>query len=49
MWQAYSNGARVYCISPLAQNWVVKLLSSRLFPTLEAFEMFVRDGGLASA
>jgi hypothetical protein len=49
MWQAYSNGARVYCISPLAQNWVVKLLSSRLFPTIEAFEKFVRNGGLASA
>jgi hypothetical protein len=49
MWQAYSNGARVYCISPLAQNWVVKLLSSRLFPTIEAFEKFVRTGGLASA
>ena len=49
MWQAYNNGARVYCISPLAQNWVVKLLSSQLFPTLEAFEAFVRDGGLTSA
>jgi hypothetical protein len=49
MWEAYSNGAKVYCISPLGQNWVVKLLSSRLFATIEAFETFVRNGGFASA
>ncbi|NIO39681.1 MAG: hypothetical protein GTO41_05480 [Burkholderiales bacterium] len=49
MWQAYSGGVKVYCISPMTQNWVVKLLSSRIFPTLEAFESFARNGGLAPA
>jgi hypothetical protein len=49
IWEAYRNGAKVFCITPMAGNWVVKLLSSQVFPTLEAFEAFVRNGGLASA
>lgn len=48
MWEAYCGGAKVYCISPMADNWVVKLLSCQVFPTLEAFETFVRNGGLSS-
>jgi hypothetical protein len=49
MWQAYTGGVKVYCVSPMTQNWVVKLLSTEVFPHLEAFESFVRSGGLASA
>jgi uncharacterized protein (DUF849 family) len=49
MWQAYSAGAKVYCVSPMTQNWVVKLLATEIFPNLEAFESFVSSGGLASA
>jgi hypothetical protein len=48
IWEAHCNGAKVYCISHLAENWVVKLLSSRVFPTLEAFEAFVISGGMMS-
>jgi hypothetical protein len=47
MWEAYQNGVRIYCISGLTENWVVKLLSSRVFSTLEDFEDFVTNGGLA--
>jgi len=48
MWEAYRAGVKVLSISPMAENWVVKLLSSRVFPTLEAFEAYVTNGGLAS-
>ena len=46
MWRAYRAGRVVLTISPLAENWVVKFLSTRVFPTLQDFEAFVTDGGL---
>jgi hypothetical protein len=46
MWQAYRAGKLVFTISPLAENWVVKFLSTRVFPSLEAFESFVAEGEL---
>ena len=49
MWQAHRAGAQVLTISPMTANWVVKLLSSQVFPTLEAFEAFVKSGGTMSA
>ncbi len=32
--------------TPLAENWVVKFLSTQVFATLEEFEAFVGEGGL---
>lgn len=49
IWEAYRGGAKVFCISPMAENWVVKLLSCQVFPTVDAFEAFVTNGGLTSA
>jgi hypothetical protein len=46
MWQAYLAGAAIYCISPLTANWVVRFLSKQVFPSIEAFEAFVAEGGL---
>ena len=46
MWRAYRAGRVVLTISPLAENWVVKFFSTRVFPTLQDFEAFVADGGL---
>lgn len=46
MWRAYRAGKVVLTISPLAENWVVKFLSTRVFPALQDFEAFVADGGL---
>ena len=37
MWQAFKAGAHVFTISPLAENWVVKFLSQRVFATLDEF------------
>ena len=49
IWEAHRAGATVLTISPMLDNWVVKLLSSRVFPSLETFEAYVADGGLKSA
>ena len=46
MWNAYQCGRRVYTISPMADNWVVRSLSQRVFPDIAAFEAFVAGGGL---
>jgi nicotinamide-nucleotide amidase len=46
MWHAYSAGARILTISPMAENWVVKFLSDRVFPTTEEFAEFLAEGGL---
>jgi hypothetical protein len=45
IWQAYQAGARVYTISPLVENWVVKFLSDRVFTTLDEFIQFVECNG----
>lgn len=46
MWRAYAKGVPILTISPLAENWVVKFLSTRVFLTWEDFEAFVGEGGL---
>jgi hypothetical protein len=47
MWEAYHHGRPVVVITPMRENWVINLLAQAVFPTLDAFEAFVRDGGLA--
>lgn len=46
MWRACEKGLPILTISPLAENWVVKFLSTQVFATLEEFEAFVGEGGL---
>lgn len=46
MWRAYEKGLPILTISPLAENWVVKFLSTQVFATLKEFEAFVGEGGL---
>jgi hypothetical protein len=36
-------------ISPLTENWVIKLLSHRVFATLDEFTQFVARGELETA
>ena len=47
IWQAHKSGVPVLTISPLAENWVVKLASLRVFPSVADFEAFLAAGGLA--
>ncbi len=47
IWEAHLRGVPVLTISPLAENWVIKLASRQVFPSLESFETFLAAGGLA--
>jgi hypothetical protein len=47
MWNAYQRGRRVYSISPLEDNWVVRSLSECVFPDTATFATFVASGGLS--
>jgi hypothetical protein len=49
MWQAFKVGAHIFTISPLAENWVVKFLSQRVFATLDEFVQFVTSGEFEAA
>src|SRR4051794_34060310 len=46
LWEAYHHGRPVVVITPMRENWVINLLARAVFPTLDAFEQFVRAGGL---
>ncbi|HET91148.1 MAG TPA: hypothetical protein ENN99_10480 [Chloroflexi bacterium] len=46
MWHAYQSQVPVYTISTMGDNWVVRSLSTRIFPDLAAFVTFVANGGL---
>ena len=48
IWQAHMRGVPVLTISPLAENWVIKLASVRVLPSVEDFEAFLAAGGLAT-
>jgi len=44
MWEAHHRGNPVFTITPLASNWVVRILSDRVLPGIGEFEQFVRSG-----
>lgn len=44
MWQAHMSGKIVLAVSPLRENWVVKFLSTYVFPDEEALEHFLASG-----
>jgi hypothetical protein len=46
MWQAFQAGVPVVTISPMASNWVVRHLSTRVLPDLDAFHAWLTAGGL---
>jgi hypothetical protein len=46
MWEAHGRGVPVLTVTPLSSNWVVRILSDRVFPDLDGFESFVAAGGL---
>jgi hypothetical protein len=47
MWEAFRAGKPIVTISPLERNWVVRYLSTKLVPDLEAFREMARGGELA--
>lgn len=46
MWEAHGAGIPILTISPMVENWVVKFLSTRIFPGLADFARFISDDGL---
>jgi hypothetical protein len=46
IWQAYQAGKPIWTISPLTANWVIRFLSTQIFPDLDAFLDFIRGGGM---
>ena len=46
MYRAHAAGRLVLTVSPMASNWAVRFLSTRVFKDLAEFEAFVIDGGL---
>ncbi len=44
MWEAYRAGIPIFTITPMLTNWVIRILSHRIFPHIEAFEEFVLSG-----
>ena len=46
MIRAHDNGKKVISISPMAANWVVRSLSNLIFPTMDEFIVWVKDGGI---
>ncbi len=46
MVRAYDAGTPVVSISPMTENWFIRFLSRRVFPTLEAFGDWVAGPGL---
>lgn len=44
MWEAYQSGRPVFTISPLAHNWVIKCLSTRVFRNIDEFCACVAAG-----
>ena len=45
MWKAFEANVPLVTISPMAANWVIKHLSSVVLPDLDAFRLWVADGG----
>lgn len=48
MWETYNAGGAVWTISPMADNWVIRFFSHRVFADVDAFEAALKDGALAS-
>lgn len=46
MYRAHAAGRLVFTVSPMATNWAVRFLSTRVFGDLAEFEAFVRRGEL---
>jgi nucleoside 2-deoxyribosyltransferase len=42
MWECYKKGVPVWTISPLKDNWSVKILSTKIFESFEEFEMYLQ-------
>ena len=47
MIRAYDNGKTIISISPMGKNWFIKAVSTKVFPTLDAFLAWMHQTDLA--
>lgn len=47
LYEAQRHGKLVIIISPLTSNWIVRLYGHLVFPSLDMFVDYTRDGGLS--
>ena len=45
MWEAYKSGVAVWSITPMKENWVVRITSDRIFESIEELEAYLASGG----
>ncbi|BAT71112.1 hypothetical protein TST_0304 [Thermosulfidibacter takaii ABI70S6] len=45
MWEAYKSGVPVWTITPMKENWVVRITSQRIFGSIEELEDYLAAGG----
>ena len=43
MWEAYKAGVPVWSITPMRENWVVRITSERIFNSIEDLERFLAE------
>jgi len=41
IWEAYKEGVPVWTVTPMLENWVIRITSTRIFPSFEALEEFL--------
>lgn len=46
LWNGFRVGKILLVISPMSSNWVLKYLATKIFPTIEDFEVFLQNGGM---
>ncbi len=46
MWEAYKSGVPVWSITPMRENWVVRITSERVFSSIDELELFLSSGGV---
>ena len=46
MWSAFHSGAVILTVSGLTENWVVRFLSDKVVPDIDALRGFLKENGL---
>ncbi len=45
MWEAHKKGIPVWTVTSMLENWLVRITSTRIFPSLEGLERFIESCG----
>ena len=45
IWEAYKKGIPVWTVTPMLENWLVRITSTQIFSSLESLERFLESCG----